>query len=344
MQVRLHGARGAEAIERLDHEVAVAQPAIAVVPVARAVRRLGDGGRQRGQHRAGVLVGAQLQRDRRADHGVLPVRRHRERAHPFLPVAECRAEELAHQRGGRFLQRLVRPDDEMQRPLQHDRPVLEQRRQRRVGGDAVIQSVGAETDVVAAVDPRLTAFAVTRGRAQSQAQCRPAGERLDGAHEHHGAEYAATRTKAWRKIQDTHHSAVRVVQAGLEDRRVAQVVLFGARQVQHVDGEHALSPHPRLLSAAARKTPDLHRVAADRPTPAAPVRRSARPPGNCRSRRSSRRHRQLIESRQLLEPATHRGRPRQPPLGPDPRARRQLPCRPRGAPPRNHRSRCDRRR
>ena len=39
MQIGLHGARGAEAVERLHHEVAVAQPAIAIVPVARAVAR-----------------------------------------------------------------------------------------------------------------------------------------------------------------------------------------------------------------------------------------------------------------------------------------------------------------
>ena len=33
-QVRLHGPRRAEPVERLDHEIAVAQPAVTVVPVA----------------------------------------------------------------------------------------------------------------------------------------------------------------------------------------------------------------------------------------------------------------------------------------------------------------------
>ena len=128
----------------------------------------------------------------------------------------------------------------MQRLLQHDGAILEQRGQRPVGGDAVIETVSAEADVMAAADPRLAALAVTRRRTQAQAQRRSAGERLHDAHEHHGPEYPAARTETWREIQDAHHAAMRVVEARLENRRVAQVTLFGARQVQHVDGEHAL--------------------------------------------------------------------------------------------------------
>ena len=100
VQIRLHRARRAQAIERLHHEIAVAQPAVAIVPVARAVRRFRDGGGQRREHGAGVFVGAQLERDGRADHRVLPVRRHRKRAHPLLPVRQRGAEELARQRRG----------------------------------------------------------------------------------------------------------------------------------------------------------------------------------------------------------------------------------------------------
>ena len=95
VQVGFHRARRAEAVQRLDHEVAVAQPAIAIVPVARRIRRLRNRRGQRGQHRAGVLVGAELQRDRGADHRVLPVERNGQRAHPVLPVAAGLGEEFA---------------------------------------------------------------------------------------------------------------------------------------------------------------------------------------------------------------------------------------------------------
>jgi hypothetical protein len=62
--VAFHRRRRAEAVQRVDDEVAVAQPAIAVVPVALGVRRLRDRRRHRGDDRAGVLVGIELERDR----------------------------------------------------------------------------------------------------------------------------------------------------------------------------------------------------------------------------------------------------------------------------------------
>ena len=74
-QVVLHRADFGQAVERAHHEEGVAQPAVAVVPVAPAVRRLGDAGGHRGDDRAGVLVQRQLERDGGADHRVLPLQR-----------------------------------------------------------------------------------------------------------------------------------------------------------------------------------------------------------------------------------------------------------------------------
>ena len=195
----------------------------------------------------------------------------------------------------------------MQRLLEHHGAVLEQRRQRRVGGHAVVQPVGREADVMAAGDAGLAALAEARGGTQPQAQRRPAGERLHAAHEHHGPEHAAAAAKPRREIEDAHHAAVRVVQPRLEDRGIAQVVLFGAREVEHVDREHALVRVAALFLQQRREHRVAVRAAAGRPTPCAPVRRSARPPGSCRSRRSSRRHRQ---SSSLLSQLTHGGRAR----------------------------------
>ena len=229
------------------------------------MRGLGDGGRQRGQHRAGVFVRAQLERDGGADHRVLPVRRHRERAHPFLPVAERRGLEFPRERRRRFLQRLVRADDEVQRLLEHDRPALEQRRERCVGGQPVVQSVGREADVMTAESARLAAFAEAGGGREPQAQRRSSVERHHGAHEHHRAEHAAARTKARREIDDPQRTAVAVVEAGLDDGRVAQVTLLGVREVDEIDGEHALLRIAALLLQQRGE----HRVAV-RPRQTAP--------------------------------------------------------------------------
>src|SRR5205823_13735458 len=59
-QVALHGQGGIEAIERIDHEVAVAQPAEAVIPRAAAVRRLRDGGGHGRDDGPGIVVGVEL--------------------------------------------------------------------------------------------------------------------------------------------------------------------------------------------------------------------------------------------------------------------------------------------
>ena len=81
-----HRERGAEAIERMHHEVGVPQPAIAVIPVPSRSRSLGDRCRHRRNDPARLLEAAQLERDRRPDHGVLPFERHREVARPLDPV------------------------------------------------------------------------------------------------------------------------------------------------------------------------------------------------------------------------------------------------------------------
>ncbi len=122
--------------------------------------------------------------------------------------------------------------------FEHHRPVLEQRGQRCVGGHAVVQPVGREADVMTAGDAGLAAFAETCGGSQPQTQGRPAGERLHAAHEHHRPEHAATAAKSRREIDDAHGAAMAVVQPRLDDRGVAHVVLLGARQIDHVDGEN----------------------------------------------------------------------------------------------------------
>ena len=95
VEVALHRPRRAEPVQRLHDKIGVAQPAEAVVPVAPLS---GASGMRRGQRRddgAGLLVGAELQRDRRADHRLLPFERHREAAHPVQPVIRSRRETAA---------------------------------------------------------------------------------------------------------------------------------------------------------------------------------------------------------------------------------------------------------
>src|SRR3546814_9769428 len=62
IEVSLHGLGRAQAIQRMDHEERIAQPAEAVIPVAAAVRRLGDRGGYRGDDAAALLEIAEIGR------------------------------------------------------------------------------------------------------------------------------------------------------------------------------------------------------------------------------------------------------------------------------------------
>ncbi len=65
--VAFHGARRRQPVERRHGEEGIAQPGEAVVPVAHRAGRLRHRGRERGQHRTGILVAAQLEGDGGAD-------------------------------------------------------------------------------------------------------------------------------------------------------------------------------------------------------------------------------------------------------------------------------------
>ena len=127
-QVILHRRDFGEPVERADDEEGVAQPAVAVVPVALGSGRFGNAGRHRRHDRAGLLVHAELERDRRADHGVLPFERHRQRARPVLPVVGGALLEIARGFGDAGADRLVDAEDQVRRPVEQ---VTASRRGRR---------------------------------------------------------------------------------------------------------------------------------------------------------------------------------------------------------------------
>src|SRR6266487_1324072 len=136
-EIALHGTGGPESVEGIDHEVRVAQPAMAVVPVPAAARRFGNGGRHRRDDRPRVFEHIELQRDRRADHGVLPLERDAERAHPVAPVRGGLFEEAAADVRHGALHRLVRSEQQGDGVLQVERSLLTT--------DASIAAPGEET-------------------------------------------------------------------------------------------------------------------------------------------------------------------------------------------------------
>ena len=107
-EVAFHGAGRAQPVQRVDHEIAVAQPAVAVIPVASAACRFRDGGGHGGDDGAGVVIGVQLERDRGADHGLLPFEGNAERAHPLAPVLRGFLQKAATDFAGSLVHGFVR--------------------------------------------------------------------------------------------------------------------------------------------------------------------------------------------------------------------------------------------
>ena len=150
LEIMLQRAGGGEAVEGAHGEKRIAHPAIAVIPVAPRIRRLGQGGGDRGDHPARGLIAAQFQRDRGADDGLLPLERDRQTLRPALPIAG-----RLGAKGGADLLRAVRQgligaEDEGHLTFEVDHPPVEHMVNRRVGGQAHVLLWPDETHMVRA--------------------------------------------------------------------------------------------------------------------------------------------------------------------------------------------------
>ena len=181
VDVGFHGLGGAEPVQRVDDEIGVAQPAVAVVPVSRRRRRFRNRGRVGGDDRAGLHETAHFERDRRAHHRRLPFERHREIAHPGEPMLVGPVEKFPACRVDGAEERIVLAEDQVHRAGEREGDLVDDIRQRRVRRQTqdlraadIANVVGADDDVL-----RRTPVVVRRPHADDDA--RQAGERLDAA-------------------------------------------------------------------------------------------------------------------------------------------------------------------
>ena len=237
IQMVFHGPRRAEPVEGLDHEIGVPEPAIAVVPVAPAVRRLGDRRGHGGDDAAAFLEAAQLQRDGGADHRVLPFEGHRQVAGKLEPVLLGASEELAAGLIERAGQAFVRPEKHGERPLQHERDFVQHVRDRRVGGTAQRQVRRHIADVVAAARACRALGPEGAGRTQAHADARMAGDRRHMADHYRRPEHPVQALETRREVGDLQCRALGVVEGRPQDGGVVQVALFTAGEIFHLDVE-----------------------------------------------------------------------------------------------------------
>ena len=138
----------AQPVQGPDGIVGVADPAVAIVPVAAAS---GEFGHRCGHGRddgPGLLIDAELEGDGRTDHRVLVIERDVEGADPVGPVGHRAIQRRRHTRPDLLVIAFVRPQKEGQRRLQSERPLLGNVRNRTVGRQTQDHIGTAEADVV----------------------------------------------------------------------------------------------------------------------------------------------------------------------------------------------------
>ena len=236
-QVVLHRADFGQAVERAHDEEGVAQPAVAVVPVALAVGRLGNAGGHRRDDRAGLLELAQLERDRRADHRLLP-----------LAAAIARRRVQRRQYSARLLlevargfldaarQRFVGAEQQADRRVQREPGLVDDigRAARWCSGAASIAGSTKRRWLLPRVSAGATA-APFAARPEHDADARMAAQRAHAAHQLRRPEHTLAVEEARREVGDLDALAGGVEQARAQHRRAGVVGLLGARQAFELD-------------------------------------------------------------------------------------------------------------
>ena len=234
-QVVLHRADLGQAVERAHDKKRIAQPAVAVIPVAPAVRGFRDAGGHGRDDGAGVFAQRHFQRDGGADHGLLPLQRQCQRARPAAPVAGGLQLELAGGVVDAAHQRLVRTQNEIERPVDHETGFAQ---------DVIDRSVGCESqhllpadiaDVGAALGQCRRHPAPVEARPQQHPAARHAGQHLHPPHQCEWPEHPVVAGKARREIGDLDGLATAVVQPGAQDRGVGLVGLFAAGEILQLE-------------------------------------------------------------------------------------------------------------
>jgi hypothetical protein len=210
---------------------------------------LRDRGGESGHDGAGLLVGAELQGDRRADHRLLPLQRHRERPHPAPPVG-CRLTQhpLDHRRHV-GVEALVRAEEEADRLLQAERALFQDMAHRRVGGEPHRHLRAHIADVVGAGRGIGRALAVVHGRPQSDLDPWRTLQRPQHAHEGQRPVLATVVAVAGREVDHLHFLALIGADDGAQDRRVAQVGLLPLDRALDLDVPQPLDILGRVASA-----------------------------------------------------------------------------------------------
>ena len=211
--------------ERIDGEARVAQPTVAVVPVAHAAQCLGERGRERGDHAAGRLVSEALEGEKRAHEGILERALVGAAAYPLLPACFGLAQLFFDVESG--WRRPVRgmPGELKGQTLAFLDPQIASHARVRVfhgRGHAQRHRIGADRELEPAChagEPGLVR-AIPKAHVEQHLDRHFAIEALQQAHH-----VASPAVREWHEVDDAQRTSV-AQEIGLEDEGVAAVALL----------------------------------------------------------------------------------------------------------------------
>src|SRR5690606_5966801 len=120
--------------------------------------------------------------------------------------------------------------------VEKERTLLQDCRDRGVGGQTQGHAGGNITDMVAAAGHLWPSFPPVAAHAQTHGDARRTRDAADAAHDAHGAEYPSELMEAGDQIRHLHDAAVLVIQPCHHYCGIRQVVLLHTLEVEHVHG------------------------------------------------------------------------------------------------------------
>ncbi|EFI64028.1 hypothetical protein BCSJ1_26038, partial [Bacillus cereus SJ1] len=139
-----------------------------------------------GHDGAGVFVQRKLERDGRADHGLLPLQRNGQGAAPAAPVGRGLLLEKAGGVGNAVHQRFVSAQQKVVFGCEHKRLARQHVRDRRVGGQAQRHALALVADVVAAARDLGWRLPPVVAHLERHPDARRALDGAHAAHQRHG--------------------------------------------------------------------------------------------------------------------------------------------------------------
>jgi hypothetical protein len=240
VQVRkevLHLLRVAQALEGIEREIRVAEPAVAVVPAPSGARVLGETRRRRRDDGSGVLELVQLQHERGANYVFLVVAWDSRTLYPTPPVVGGPREKAVCGLLQRRLQGRPPGEDQMGIAHQHEGAIVDDVRQRNVGRQPHRRIQSLVLDVVARGIRRGRLPPVVANRVAAHAHKGISLERPQNPDDHRGLEVAIVEVESRSKIQKLER-ARRRSEHGAQNVGVLDVLLLHGERVRrlHVEG------------------------------------------------------------------------------------------------------------